>query len=249
MTMSDLQVLIAHDSEEMTAEIRDALNGHVKRLRTVNDGREALSRLLREHPRVLVVDVGLPRRAPFELCDDIAQAGLRTRVVLVASVYNRTRYKRRPTSLYGADDYVEQHHIHDMLAGKVVRLMAGERGPGDVGPGEIDPAAAERVREAADAMLTIEFDDLDQGQRRAERLCELIVADMMLYNGKELLAMVTLGDAPQRLLEDLQEARAIFARMVPAEIRGERDWVGDRFARQFKRRPRLHRASAKGGDG
>jgi len=247
--MTELQVLIAHDSEEMAAEIRDALSVHVERLCTVYDGQDALSRLLREHPRVLVVDVGLPRRAPFELCDDIAQAGLRTRVVLVASVYNRTRYKRRPTSLYGADDYVEQHHIHDMLAGKVVRLMSGERGPGDVVPGEIEPAAAQRVREAADAMLTIEFDDVGQGRERAARLCELIVADMALYNGEALEAMSTLGDAPTRLLEDLQEARDIFTRMVPAEIRGERDWVGEQFARLFERRPQMHRASATGGDG
>lgn len=247
--MADLQVLIAHDSEEMAAEIRSALSDHVQRLRTVPDGRQALSRLLWEHPRVLVVDVGLPERAPFELCDDIAQAGLRTRVVLVASVYNHTRYKRRPTSLYGADDYVEQHHIHDKLAGKVVRLMSGARGPGDVRPGEIDPAAAARVREAADAMLTIEFEDPSQGQRRAARLCELIVADMVLYNGEAIEAMSTLEEAPPQLLEDLQEARAIFDRMVPMEIRGARDWVGEQFARLFERQPRLLRSSASGGEG
>jgi len=247
--MTELQVLVAHDSEEMAAEIQDALADHVERLRVVPDGHQALSRLLREHPRVLVVDVGLPQRAPFELCDDIEEAGLRTRVVLVASVYNRTRYKRRPTSLYGADDYVEQHHIHDMLAGKVVRLMSGERGPGDVRPGEIDPAAADRVREAADAMLTIEFDDAGQGQQRAARLCELIVADMVLYNGDSIEGMETLEDAPAQLLEDLQEVRAIFARMVPAEIHGARDWVGDQFARLLARRPRLRRSVATGGDG
>ncbi len=247
--MNELQVLIAHDSQEMTAEIQDALCEHVERMRTVVDGRDALSGLLREHPRVLVVDVGLPGRAPFELCDDIAEAGLRTRVLLVASVYNHTRYKRRPTSLYGADDYVEQHHIHDMLAGKVVRLMSGERGPGDVRPGEIDPAAADRVREAADAMLEIEFDDPAQGLRRAARLCELIVADMALYNGEALESMGDLGDAPSQLLNDLREARKIFARLVPGEIRGGRDWVGEQFARLMERRPRQRRVSATGGDG
>lgn len=250
LTMNELQVLIAHDSEEMTAEIRDALDEHVDRMAEVADGREALSRLLREHPRVLVVDVALPGRAPFELCDDIAEAGLRTRVVLVASVYNHTRYKRRPTSLYGADDYVEQHHIHDMLAGKVVRLMSGERGPGEVRPGEIDPDAAERVREAADAMLEIEFDDPAQGEQRAARLCELIVADMALYNGEIIESLTSLGDAPARLLDDLREARKVFARLVPREIRGGRDWVGEQFARLIERRPRQQRrTSATGGEG
>ncbi len=234
--MSELQVLIAHDSEDMAAEIRLALASHVERMRVVADGREALSGLLREHPRVLVVDVGLPLLAPFELCEHIATAGLRTRVVLVASVYDRTRYKRRPSSLYGADDYVEQHHIHDMLPGKVVRLMSGERGPVDVQPGQVDPVAAARVRDAADAMLQIRFDDPEQGLRRAARLCELLVADVTLYNGQTLESLSRPEDAPPGLTDDLEEAREIFCRLVPEEIRGSTDWIGAQFSRWLERR-------------
>ena len=239
--MGKLHVLVAHESREMTQEICEALDGEVGHIATVATGEEALSRILRDHPRVLVVDVALSGRAPFELCDDIREAGLRTRVVLVASVYNHTRYKRRPTSLYGADDYVEQHHIHDMLSAKVARFLSDSHHPS--GPishpqGTVAPEAAQRVREAADAMMTIRYDSVEEGRERAARLCELIVADMALYNGEALASIRTIEDAPDQLDEDLQEARRLFARLVPEEIRGDADWVGAQFAELLGRRPR-----------
>jgi len=235
--MAEQPVLIAHDSAEMAAEIEQALRDIAGRLTVVKSGEEALSHLVREHPGVLVVDVALPGRAPFELCDDIRQAGLRTRVVLVASVYKRTRYKRRPTSLYGADDYVEQHHIHDMLPEKVKVLLSGVGSSADVPHGEVDPVAAARVRDAADAAMTIQFESVDEGLARAGRLCNLIVADVILYNGSAFETMRNFSYAPARLLDDLQEAREIFAKLVPAEIRGDRDWVGKQFAELLERRP------------
>lgn len=225
--MAELTVLVAHDSDPMRAEIRDALQGRVERLLEVSSGEEALRHLLRDHPRVLVVDVALPGRAPFELCDDIAQAGLRTRVLLVASVYNHTRYKRRPSSLYGADDYVEQHHIPDMLPGKVARLLGQDPGPWQ--PSPVDPNLVRRLQEAGDALLTIRYGDLQEGVRRAGRLCELLVADLALYNGDLVTALSPDAPLPARLAADLDEARALFSERVPAEVRGERDWVGEAF--------------------
>ncbi len=232
--MTELEVLIAHDSAQMRAEIRDALDGTVQRVQEVHNGQEALRMLLRDHPRLLVVDVGLEGRASFELCDDIRDAGLRTRVLLVASVYNNTRYKRRPTSLYGADDYVEQHHIHDMLPAKAERLL-GKDVPQPM-PGPVDPAAAQRIKDAGDAMMTIRYTDAAQGERHAARLCELIVADMALYNGDVIAALQSPTEIPEPLQADLEEARHLFEMRVPAEIRGERDWVGEAFVALVARR-------------
>lgn len=229
--MSDLQVLVAHDSESLASEICDALRPDIALIATAKDGEEALSMLLRRHPRVFVVDVGLPGRASFELCDDIRTAGLQTRVLLVASVYNHTRYKRRPTSLYGADDYVEQHHIHDMLATKVAHLLKGAGAapiPKDFEP-QPETSGLFRVQRAGQGRLTIAYDNPEEGARRAARLAELIAADVALYHGDALGSLAQLADAPQQLSDDLQEARALFARRVPEDIRGDRDWIGGAF--------------------
>jgi DNA-binding response OmpR family regulator len=245
--MAELDVLVAHESAEMRAEIRDALDGKAQRIMEAQGGDEALRVLLRDHPRLLVVDVALQGRASFEICDDIHQAGLRTKVVLVASVYNHTRYKRRPTSLYGADDYVEQHHIHDMLPAKVDRLL-GRPGPPPA-PGEVDPQAARRVREAGDAMLTIRYDSLDEGRRRAQRLCELIVADLALYNGDLLDTLSVPEEAPARLEADLEDARRLFEQRVPPEVRGAEDWIRPAFERLLGARSQAGASPRSAGEG
>ncbi|MFH0902381.1 MAG: response regulator [Pseudomonadota bacterium] len=74
-------------------------------------------------PDALLVDVGLPKVLGYELCDEIHSRGLPTKVVLIASVYSKTAYKRRPSTLYGADDYIEQHHIPNQLAAKLARIL------------------------------------------------------------------------------------------------------------------------------
>lgn len=225
--MPDPLVLVAHESDALRREILAALGGAGLLLEAACDGDEALRGLLRRHPAVMVVDVGISGRAAFELCDVIEEAGLRTRVLLVASVYNRTRYKRRPTSLYGADDYVEQHHIHDMLRPKVERLVGRAVPPPR--HGEVDPVSARRLQEAGDQMLTIHFASLEEGRSRAQRLCELLVADMALYAGDEVAVVVAGHGIPERLSEDIEEARRIFQQRVPPEVRGGEDWIDRAF--------------------
>ena len=91
-------------------------------MHAVGEGRAALAALERR-PAALVLDVALPAVHAYEIVEEVKRRAPDTRVVLVASIYNRTGYKRRPTSLYGADDYVEQHHIPDALLVKLERLI------------------------------------------------------------------------------------------------------------------------------
>jgi hypothetical protein len=41
----------------------------------------------------------------------------------LASIHDKTRYKREPESLYGADDYIERHHIQDELLSKIQKVL------------------------------------------------------------------------------------------------------------------------------
>ena len=43
----------------------------------------------------------------------------------MASVYDSAAYKRGPSSLYGADDYIERHHVKEDLVGKIKSVLAG----------------------------------------------------------------------------------------------------------------------------
>jgi CheY-like chemotaxis protein len=83
---------------------------------TAADGLEALKKANEIRPQGMVLDVGLPGIYGFDLCARLKgdpDTGS-IKIVLVSSVYDMRRYKRTPVSLYGADDYIEKHHIHDL---------------------------------------------------------------------------------------------------------------------------------------
>jgi len=109
-------VLIAHDSDVVRIMISGVLTEEGFRVDTAADGSEALKKASEIRPQGMVLDVGLPGIYGFDLCARLKgdPATETIKIVLVSSVYDMRRYKRTPVSLYGADDYIEKHHIHDL---------------------------------------------------------------------------------------------------------------------------------------
>jgi len=241
-------IVVAHDApsiREVTRHLLESLGWSVE---AVADGaavRSALGR--REPPQALVLDVALGGVLAYELVDEVRRAALPTRVVLIASIYNRTGYKRRPTSLYGADDYVEQHHIPDQLPVKLARLLGDPPGPraaahaavaaphADTPEARAIRAAGEERLEPATPMPIVAASGAGRDPvERAQRLARLIVADVALYNGDafDRAAAAPLdgdgrddGELDARLRMDLEEGRLLFDLRVPAEIRAARDFI------------------------
>jgi hypothetical protein len=87
--------------------------------------------LIRERPGVVIVDVGIPDVLGFEISNRIRERGdiKDIGVILLASVHDKTRYKREPESLYGADNYIERHHIQDQLLPKIQQILELRRPP------------------------------------------------------------------------------------------------------------------------
>jgi DNA-binding response OmpR family regulator len=231
-------ILIAHESEVIREVIRRVVEAAGWRASAVAHGKQAVAALV-DKPAALVLDVALPDVHAFEVVEEARRQAPETRVVLVASVYNRTGYKRRPTSLYGADDYVEQHHIPDSLVGKLERLI----GPPPKTPPSVAPHAetleGRQIKEAAQQLLD-PLPALDpQLVERAERLAWLIVSDIALYNGAALDGAKHLDDKDEleaRLRMDLEEGRLLFDIRVPAEVRKRRDFIGDALERLRRER-------------
>ncbi len=199
----------------------------------VGDGASARS-LLRSvpTPAALVVDVALPDVLGYELCEEIAALGLPTKVILIASVYSKTAYKRRPTNLYGASDYVEQHHIVDQLGDKLAHAIEVEGLPHAVrrrSVSETGEHKAAAIREAGEGRLGFRYRSEREAMDRARGLARLLVADMALYGGEtiaEWRAAGCPGDYPDALAADVDEARRLFELRVPPEIAGAEDFFG-----------------------
>jgi CheY-like chemotaxis protein len=230
-------VLVAHESQTIREVIRRLLAGVGWSVTAVGDGQAAVG-ALDPPPDALVLDVAVGGLLAYEVVEEIRRRALPTRVVLIASIYNRTGYKRRPTSLYGADDYVEQHHIPDSLVSKLARLIGPPPRPAHAPPPHaetsegrsIRSAGEERLEPIAAAPVPVTSPEM---VLRAERLAKLIVADIALYNGDAIDQAARTGDVHEldaRLRIDLEEGRLLFDLRVPPEVRRLRDFISDALA-------------------
>jgi CheY-like chemotaxis protein len=221
-----VNVLVAHEAEAIRAIVSRLCEDAGYRVTAVSGGRAALAALTAQ-PEAMVLDVALPEVLAFELVAEARRLSPSTRVVLVASVYNRTGYKRTPTSLYGADDYVEQHHLPDKLLPKLERLIGLPRPPSRPLPEpHADTPEGRQIRSAGERRMQA-LADGEKLIERAERLARLIVADIALYNGEAFDRPAGPGELEARLRDDLEEGRLLFDLRVPGEVRRTRDFVGE----------------------
>ena len=175
------------------------------------DGAHVLKLISAQPAQAMVLDVALEEITAFRVVEEVrARADWEaTRIILMASVYSKTAYKRRPTSLYGADDYLEQHHIHDMLVPKLLELLGKSR------PVKIVVPAAASAPPLGDLL-------------RVHALAHSIVADIALYHQPEVEAAVHGEDRPN-LHAALDEGRKLLLSMVNPREFATRDPIGDAF--------------------
>jgi predicted Zn finger-like uncharacterized protein len=152
----------------------------------------------------VVVDVGVPGVLAFEVVEGLrrnpATAGLP--IVLLASVYEKTRYKRRPNRLYGADAYLELHHVPDRLV-EVLGSALTRRPSG----GERQQAPLDRAR--AQALRT----DGVSGEGDGAAIARRLLSDMALYHGDEVARGVREGHPFAFVADAVDAARALHLRV------------------------------------
>ena len=167
---------------------------------------------------VLLLDVAFEGGFPFRLIDTLKKrGGEQYKIILLPSIYNRTAYKKRPESLYGADAYLELHHIGDRL----LPLLA-----------EHFPVLAEQCSRVTDPLRS-------QGNERAVKeldlagqaseLARLLVADILLYHQDRFRGGLENDDLAGYFQEQLAEGRQLLMKRLPqAEFLAE-DFIQQAF--------------------
>lgn len=222
MTARGPRIIVAHEDAIHRKLATEVLRAAGHRVVAVGDGRSAEELLWdAPAPAALVVDVALTDPPFYRLCQVIRDAGLATRTVLVSSVYSKTAYKRRATELYGADDYVEQHHLADSLVGKVEALLAGRAFSGPA-PGTRRPEQEPLLEDAAERRLWFEVGAAEDSAQAVRRLARVIVSDMLLYVAREVGEWrerdFEVERMPERLRAGVEEARRLLSERVPADV-------------------------------
>jgi len=230
-----VRVMIAHSDCELCDTIKrivedagfDGVLGH--------NGAEVLAAMDALQPPIAIVDVALQGLYAFEVVDTVRRRpGLdNVKIILLSSVYNKAAYKRQPSSLYGADDYIEKHHIPDDLVLKINRLLVGaaEAG-GSAENGEKEESgkqlsAAESTSQSLDfinsvneKIQTAEDHEVSTNcvpeRERAERLARIIVADISLYYQDRVDEGILEGNWSDLLAIEIKEARRLFSDRFPS---------------------------------
>ncbi len=230
-----VRVMIAHSDPELCGTIKKIVEDAGFECILGHNGATVIAAMDTFHPHVAVVDVALQGLYAFEVVDTVRRRpGLAdVKIILLSSVYNKAAYKRSPSSLYGADDYIEKHHIPDDLVIKINRLLVGATpaaGPADVG--EVEKAgkqltAAEGASQSLDFIRSVnekiqtaedhEISAADIPERdRAERLARVIVSDISLYYQDRIDEGIVEGNWSELLATEIKEARRLFSERFPS---------------------------------
>ncbi len=130
VTDESFVVLIATEETSVAENMKKQLADENVSIISVRDGIEALDAVGMHKPGLAVLDVALPNLYGFEVCEHIKnnEELKDTKVFLLASIYDKNRYRRAPSSLYGADEYLERHHLGDYLIDRIKTLVAIREG-------------------------------------------------------------------------------------------------------------------------
>lgn len=229
-------VLIANSDPAVCNMVAEILKGENADVISAHDGVYALEAVEKHRPEVAVLDVALPGMYGFEVCEHIKGHPelKRTNVILLASIYDKTRYKRNPTSLYGAEDYIEKHHLHDDLIPKINRLLFSPT-PEVKPEGEVLKKAEDTITheikpelptdKEIESLKTEEraIDNRDREiEKKAGRLARIIVSDIALYSDELVSEGIKNGTIYKLLEDDIKEGLEHFKKKIPADIPAEK---------------------------
>lgn len=261
---SAVKVIVANESGAFCAAVKKVLALEPFVVFTYNDGKEAFEAIESLKPDVVLLDVALPSMYGFEICEAVRKDPelAKIKLVLIASIYDKTRYKRSPKSLYGADDYIEKHHIPDMLTPMIYRLVSEQKPleppqekitpkeeeakalPQELSPQELSAQEARRQElrqgeeEETRPSPVATAPELSDAHVKARRLARIIVSDIVLYNQAKVEEGVK-GDTFYNLLsDDIEEGRSLYERRVPEEVRNGTAYLHDAFEELIARKRR-----------
>ncbi|MFA7535796.1 MAG: response regulator [Desulfuromonadales bacterium] len=246
-----IQTLLAHGDPRLCATIGALLKPEGIECRIAGDGAEALRLMEAQPPQVAILDVAISGLYIFELVEKIKSrpALANTRLILLSSVYSKTAYKRTPGSLYGADDYIEKHHIPDDLVPKIFRLATGavptaERAESNeetvtgTALTESDGGGEEHRQEVNQQILQAENEELkasSEWTEKASRLAKIIATDIALYHQEKMDEGIRTNRTFDLMAAELEEGRHVFRQRMAGFSRQE-DFVRNAFADLVERR-------------
>lgn len=209
------KVLAGTENGMIAGAVKTALVDERIAVTLAADGNQVFERISVDKPHLLILDAAIQGLFSFTLCEKIKNdpSLKEIKIILTSAAFNKSRYKRKPSELFGADCYLEAHQLEDGLAEKAGALLGVElrrSAPASGGPkncpgGQAGPE--QRIDDSGDAKTG---DDA-----KAKRLARVIAADILLYHRKKLSQKVEKQDACAVFKEEIEEAVKYFSKRLP----------------------------------
>ncbi len=119
------RILIVEDELPMRTVLCDTLSGHGYRVITAADGEDGLAKAVEQKPDAILLDVMMPRRDGFSLCEELRRL-LVTAPVMMLTAKGRVEDRVRGLDA-GADDYLVKPFSRDELLARVRALLRRAR--------------------------------------------------------------------------------------------------------------------------
>ncbi len=124
-----IDILIAEDEPSILESLDFILRRAGWTISAVTDGEAALEAIRRIRPRMVVLDVMLPKRSGFDVLKHIrADAETRTLPVLILTAKGQQQDRRIAEEL-GADGFVTKPYANADVVGAVRQLLSGDGRP------------------------------------------------------------------------------------------------------------------------
>ena len=117
------KILIADDEPNILISLEFLMKREGYEVHLARDGQEALELLRRERPRLVLLDVMMPKKSGFEVCQELrADEALRDTLVLMLSAKGRDTDVDKGLGV-GADAYMTKPFSTKDLAAKVAQML------------------------------------------------------------------------------------------------------------------------------
>ncbi|MGE5300989.1 MAG: zinc-ribbon domain-containing protein [Acidobacteriota bacterium] len=226
------KILAAHSNPDTLGKIVSMLTDKGYKVVTAADGIDVMVKALKELPFLSIVEVALPKIYGFEVCKRLKMRAetKEMKFILVPSIYDKTKYRRDPVSLYGADEYIEDHDICTQLLDKIDKLRGAKESekPGEPAETETKQPAAPKPEPTPQPVVKVTEPpalkgDTDERIERAKRLARTIINDIYLYNTAKLDDSLRKNTFYAVFAPELKEGKKLYDLRISQEVRN----IGD----------------------